>query len=170
MKKKGFSLVASIISAVFSVLAFIGLAFNFVTAAVTSAGRSTSEAGSRADWLEILSHGDVYKAMDKSVAMWTFARVLMIITFIVLAVLAVLLVVQLFYNHKILALLTKILGIAGIVLSIAFLIFFVVGGINLSTFEANYTLMYLPNVGPFWIMVCGVVASGFALGANKKAK
>ena len=159
MKKKGFSLVASIISAVFSVLAFIGLAFNFVTAAVTSAGRSTSEAGSRADWLEILSHGDVYKAMDKSVAMWTFARVLMIITFIVLAVLAVLLV-----------LLTKILGIAGIVLSIAFLIFFVVGGINLSTFEANYTLMYLPNVGPFWIMVCGVVASGFALGANKKAK
>ena len=107
MKQKGFNLISTCIGVLAAIFSFVTLAFNWYTTAVGKSAASYS----RADWAKILE--DSTKIGDLNT--WRASRVFMIITFVVVAIVAVLLVVNLFVENKILAQLTKWVSLALII-------------------------------------------------------
>ena len=172
MKRKG--LIRSIIAAVFAVLTYVALAFNFVLVSVSgsssvgSTSRSTS--WSFGDWQTSL--GSDYEKLG----LWKFAKALLIITLILVVVVVVLSIVNLFVDNKIVTLINKITSIVGLVVSIAFLVVFVAGGLVLSesatSFGTTLSTTYLPNFGSILLGVSGIVTTALtlSLSSNKKKK
>lgn len=150
-------MVAAFIALGFAVMSFVSLAFNFLLA---TNGSSTAHF-KLSFWNEALNAG----AKVPEYQLWQVSRVLMIIALIVIAVTAVLAFVQLFVEHKALAVTTLIAGIFDIILPIVFLACLAVGGFMVSSGS-----IILPNVGPILLTVFGLVSAIFALISNKKRK
>lgn len=152
-------MVAAFIALGFAVMSFVSLAFNFLL--LTDGSNSSS--------LKMSTWNEVLKLDTKGTELWQFSRVLMYIALVVIAVTAVLAFVQLFVEHKVLALTTKIAGIVSIVLAPLFLICFSVGGFMYMSNSYGSSII-LPNVGPILLTVFGLVSAIFALISNKKRK
>lgn len=166
MKKKG--LILSIVSAVCAVMTYVALAFNFVVITTSVGNRSTSNSGSFADWQKLLGND-----MEK-LGLWKFSRVLMILALILVAVVAILAIVNVFVNNKVLNLVNRIVSIVGLVITVAFLVTFVAGGLALSDsstlLNVTTTVAYLPNAGPILLSLFGIAATVTALLTTLKKK
>lgn len=160
MKKKGFGLISSCVGVLAVVLAFVSLAFNWITMTLGK----TSEPMARGDWNKLL------QAEISEVNMWKASRVFMIITLVVAAVVAVLLLVNLFYENKLLAQITKWVSLALIVLAAVYLIVFIVGCINYASLSGALDITVMPNAGPICLTLFSVVAGVFGMLSVKKAK
>ncbi len=156
MKKKGFGLVAVCISVVAAVLSFVALAFNWYALVISS----ESLPATRADWAHSL------ESSASQFGAWRASRVFMIITLVVVAIVAVLLIVELFYENKLLAQIAKWASLALIVLVAIFLILFVVGCVNLS----GSSMLVMPHAGPIALTAFAVLTGVFGMLANKKKK
>ena len=166
-------MIAAFMALGFAVLSFISLAFTFVMAAgVGKATESTSlDLG---DWNKLLNDGDGIKLMEKmfncNFGLWQVSRVLMFIALAAIAVVAILAFVQLFVEHKALALTTKITGIVSIVLTAVFFVCFFIGG-GLASYSVNGSgVNFYPHVGPILLTLFGILSASFALVTIKKRK
>ena len=168
-KKSSGGLITKIVALVFAVLSFVAMAFPFMTAIVslTVAGRSTSESASSSfsEWLDSLSTAQEFGS-DK-VGGYVTAKVFMIIALIAIAIVAVLVVVKFFMDHKIINLLLFIASLVALIASIAFLIAFVAGGLQMSSFGDYMTALYIPNAGSIILGVSGIVTAALGLKLRK---
>lgn len=166
MKRKG--LVKSIVSASFAVLAFISLAFNFGVLSYKAGNTSETKGFSLSDWFELL------KGDSEKLACYKVAQVLMIILLVVIVAVAALAIVQVFVDKKVLKLCLKIASIAGIVLSVAFMLTFFIGGavLSSSTTIFGYTVSqnYFPNAGSMMLGLFALVSSCLGLQLVTKSK
>lgn len=168
MKKKGFARFASFAAPVCAILAFVGFAFKFFNLMFIAGTTTKFGQFSYKDWCEVLK-SDVEK-----LSIWKASRVFMILALIVIVAVAVMALIQLFVENKILARITKIASIVANILNIAFIGCFVGGGLALSNMETVqgyvYAEYYLPHAGPIWIMFFGGFAALFSLISTKKPK
>ncbi len=156
------TLIARIVVIAFAVLSFVAMTFKFYAVITSYGSRSNSQSADFEQWIDgLASDAD-------DIGWWKTSRVFMIITLVVVAILAVVAVVQFFYNHKILNMIAKFGGIAGIVLAIVFLLTFIVGCVKLSSEVYNLTLTVIPHAGPIVMAVSSIVASACAVACGKK--
>ncbi len=161
-KKANGGLVTRIVAIALAVLTFVSMAFKFVVGTIKVGNTKTSEAGSFSDWNEILGgSGD-------NLGWWKTAKVFMIIAFVVVAVLAVIAVIQFFYNHKVLSMIMKFGGIVGIVVAVAFIALFIVGCIVLGEESYGVAITYGPHAGPIVLALSAIGASVCATLSAKK--
>lgn len=177
MKKTGSKLITSALAIVFAVVSFLGLAFNFVVYTVTgglgNTSRSTTENWSLSQWFDFFKDN----SSDK-IGTWNFAKVLMIITLVVVAIVAVLALVQLFVDNKLVRLGTSVASIVCMALSVLFIIMFIVGGavyassVSGSGDFVSLTTTMAPNAGPIILALGGILAGVCGLLSNlgKKKK
>ena len=169
MKVKGKELILKIVSLVATVLTFVGLAFKFAMQRTTAGSFSHSESLTRGDWTD--SFKFVKEMTSAGHAFWQIARVFMIISFVVLAVLAVLTIVEFFFHHKYLSLAKRITSIVAIACVAVFFVALLIGSILVANKLSgdSYSVMFIPHVGPWFMLVFGLTASITALLDRKKA-
>ena len=168
-------MIAAFMALGFAVLSFVSLAFKFVSLTMKSGGANSVENGSLSEWGDILDSSEMYEKMSNcNFGLWKFSHALMFIALVVIAVVGVLAFVQLFVEHKALALATKITGIVSIVLTAAFIVCFVIGGglasFSQTEFGQTISVTFLPHVGPIMLTLFGILSAIFALISNKKRK
>lgn len=152
-----------------AVLTFVSLAFNFVTRET----KLTITDYKLSDWFDDL--GTKQKANDAlpdgvkkihDLGGWQAARVFLIITLVLVAIVAVALVIRFFMRHKTLDLLTVIMGALCIVSAAAFVIAMFVG---CNALTIKDTVTYLANLGVYAVAVCALATGVLAaLAARKK--
>ena len=168
-------MIAAFMALGFAVLSFVSLSFKFVSLTSKAGGASSVESGSLSEWGDLLDGSEMYEKMfNCNFGLWKFSHALMFIAVVVIAVVAILAFVQLFVEHKALALATKITGIVSIVLTAAFIACFVIGG-GLASFSQTMSgvtnsVTFLPHVGPILLTLFGILSAVFALISNKKRK
>lgn len=198
MKVKVKELVLKIVSLLAMVLTFVGLALKFAYQKIAITGLPdslpdvakqslpASNSLTRGDWT------DSFKTLKdlniKAVGWWQTARVFMIISLVIVAIVAVLSIVELFYNNKILSIAKKVLCVLGLVSVVVFLVTLLVGsGIIAGKISDIYTAQvslglsafglsgisvkasYIPHVGAFFIIIFAIVSLVSALLDRKKA-
>lgn len=165
MKVKGKELILKTVSLVATVLTFVGLAFKFAVEKTDVGSLSLS----RGEWTD--SFELVKEMTSAGHAFWQIARAFMIISLVVLAVLAVLTIVEFFFQHKYLSLAKRIVSIVSIVCVAVFFLALVIGGILVANklSELGGSVMFIPHVGPWFMLVFGLAASITALLDRKKA-
>ena len=159
MKVSAKSLTMKGVSIVCMIMAFVGMALEFFTLSVSS---SISKYNFN-NWATNIEN---YKQISSLCGtMWTIAKVFMIIAFVVLALLAVVSIVEVFFSHKYLALAKRVLSIAGIVCVAVFFIAHLAGGIALGSEMSGEYITYtiLPSVGVYFILLFGLASSITAL-------
>lgn len=173
MKVKGKELILKIVSLVATVLTFVGLAFKFITTSSSSKLGGGDVELTRADWKDAIKlyKEPIMKDYNSIATFWQIARVFMIISLIVIAILAVITIIQFFFNHKYLALAKTIVSIVALVCVIVFFATLVIGNIMLANKGSNeiVSTTVLPHVGPCFMFVFGAIASVAALLDKKKA-
>ncbi len=192
MKVKGKELILKIVSLLATVLTFLGLAFKFAYEKVVIKGLPeglpdaaknllpSSRSLTRADWT-----GNFKQLSDfgvKSVGWWQAARVFLIISLVLVAIVALISVVQFFYNGKVLSCVKTCTSTLGILSVLAFLITLLVGGgliaskisdiytakitLGLSTLGltgVSATASYLPHLGVYFLTIFALIALVSAL-------
>ncbi len=173
-KKKKFSLLSlilSIVGIVGAVLSFIALALNFVnTATTTKIGNSTSTTNNSiglGKWFDRInqaqeSNAEIHKLGGDDIIDingWATARVFLIITLVLVALVAIALVVKFFINNKILNWATMIVACLTVVSALVFLIAVYVGGSPFSSEGSVVTVKVMADVGA-WLVTLGAVISG----------
>lgn len=173
MKVKGKELIFKIVSLCTTVLTFVGLAFKFAYQSTVVGGHKIdafSGSITRGDWWDMVNEG-LEELSGPGYTFWQFAKVFLIVSLVVLAILAVLTVVEFFFSHKYLSLAKRIVSVVAIVSVVVFFATLVIGGLIVANKETvgvtEVTL--LPNVGAWFIFVFGLVASVMALLDKKKA-
>ncbi len=155
------SLILKIVAIVTGILTFVGMAFDFIKT-TSKQIESLSTAGTMGDWFDSI---DLASKLDLDyAATWQISRTFMYITFVVVAIIAIICVLKLFLNIGLLNLIMKIAAIVGIVVSLVFFIALFVGCIQASG-EISTTL---PSVGPYVIAIAGIVTSGLGIAIAKK--
>ena len=171
MKVKGKELILKVTSLVATILTFLGLAFKFAVEKQTMGSISHSESITRSQWVDSF---DMAKELTSAGhTFWQIARIFMIISLIVIAVLAVITVVEFFFNHKYLSLAKFIISIVAIACVVIFFAALVIGGILFANKASDLipggSLSFIPHVGPFFMLIFGLIASITALLDKKKA-
>ncbi len=170
MKVKGKELILKITSLVATVLAFLGLAFKFAVKKISYNSTSHSESITRSQWVDVIKGADYVSKTAQT--FWQIARVFMIISLIVIAVLAVITIVEFFFNHKYLSLAKFIISIVAIACVVIFFATLIIGGIlyaNKASDLMGGSISFIPHVGPFFMFIFGLIASIAALLDRKKA-
>lgn len=168
-KKSSGGLVLKIVTIVAAVLTFVAMAFKFVgyTVSTTILNRTSTSSGSSSmsDWFDMLNNAST--EMD-GIAAWQAAKGFLIAVFIVIAIIAVIAILKLFLNIGLLNLLMKIAAIAGIVVSLVFIICLIVGCVQMSgSITEAITYAYYPREGSILITLFGLIASGCAMKVAK---
>lgn len=172
MKSNG--LVKKIVGAVLSALVFLGFAFPFYLVQ-TSAGDSTNSKNySWQDWLDTI---DGYNKVESDkIGWWNASKVLYIILFVLVAIVAVALIVSIFVDNNILVTATKWVSLATLLVAIVSLITLIGGCFALSSSSTilgvTTSLSYLPHFGSILMGLLGIVGPAVAISAcsAKKAK
>ena len=151
------NLVTSIISIALAVFSFVCMAFKFISTTAKVGDESYTQNINFSDWLEIFDSS----ILPDSINWWQTARVFLIITLVVVAIVAVLALVQLFVSNKFLALVLKIASIVGIVVALIYLIAMIGGCIAISMdFSSDfYTISYGPHIGATLLGVSALASS-----------
>ena len=151
------NLVTSIISIALAVFSFVCMAFKFISITAKVGDESYTQNINFSDWLEIFDSS----MLPDSINWWQTARVFLIITLVVVAIVAVLALVQLFVSNKFLALVLKIASIVGIVVALIYLIAMIGGCIAISMdFSSDfYTISYGPHIGATLLGVSALASS-----------
>ena len=158
MKINKNGMITRIISIALAVLSFVGMAFAF--GGVKGGGESQSF--KFGEWIDSIGSGLKYEV--DGIGWWNASRIFLIISFVVVAVLAIIAIVQFFYNHKILSLVMKFGGIVGIVTGVVFVATLIGGNIALG----NEYMSYFPHVGAIVIALSTIGASVSAMLSAKK--
>ncbi len=192
MKVKGKVLILKIVPLLATVLTFLGLEFKFAYEKVVIKGLPeglpdaaknllpSSRSLTRADWT-----GNFKQLSDlgvKSVGWWQAARVFLIISLVLVAIVALITIVQFFYNGKVLSLVKTCTSALGILSVLAFLITLLVGGgliaskiseiytaqiglvlSGLGLTGVSATASYLPHLGVYFLTIFALVALVSAL-------
>lgn len=164
--KKGF--ISSIVAAVFSVIAFVGLGLDFFLVMVSAGNEVKTESGSFGDWQNLLQ--ELTDAGSDKVAMWNVASWLMWIVLVIVLVAVVAAFVKNFLNLGVLRLIGKIAGIVGIIATLGWFVVFFAGCSNLTYGISNFSITYLPSVGSGMFAGGLFAASIAALVSSKKVK
>ena len=164
-------LVLKVASLVTAVLAFVGLAFKYLYQSTTVANVTRGDHVSLKDANEML---DTMSKLDKPYRPdyygWLKAgKVFMIIALVVVAVLAVITIVQFFYNHKILSLVKMVVAGVAIALAVVFFVCILVGCLKVESGVPGVTASMVPNVAVYFVtLFC--VASGVTALLDRKTK
>lgn len=152
------NLVTSIISIALAVFSFVCMAFKFISITAKGGDKSNTQNINFSDWLEFFDYSSI---LPDSINWWQTARVFLIITLVVVAIVAVLALVQLFVSNKFLALVLKIASIVGIVVALVYLIAMIGGCIALSIdFSSDFgTVSYGPHIGATLLGVSALASS-----------
>lgn len=182
-KKKKISLMNLIMSAigiVGAVLSFIALVFNFVnTQSVTKIGsgtRTTNDPANLSEWFEFIdkaqeANAEAHKLGGKDVIDingWATARVFLIITLVLVALVAIAMVVKFFINNKILNWTTLVVAGLTVLSALVFLIMVYVGGSPFNTEVADTTTKVLADVGAWFVTVGAVIAGAMGIVVARK--
>lgn len=151
------NLVTSIISIALAVFSFVCMAFKFISITAKVGDKSNTQNINFSDWLEIFDSS----MLPDSINWWQTARVFLIITLVVVAIVAVLALVQLFVSNKFLALVLKIASIVGIVVALVYLIAMIGGCIARSIDSSSdfVTVSYGPHIGATLLGVSALASS-----------
>lgn len=168
-KKSSGGLVLKIVTIVAAVLTFVAMAFKFfgytVKTTILNKSTTTSEGVSMSDWFDMLKNAN---SDADGVAAWQTAKIFLIVTLIVVGIIAVIAILKFFLNIGIVNLLMKIAAIAGIVVSLVFIICLIVGCVQMSgSFTDAITYAYYPREGSILITLFGLIASGCAMKVAK---
>ena len=174
------NLILSVVGIAGAVLSYIALAFNFVNSQTTyKIGSSTSTTNnpmSLSKWFEYINKSQETNAhLDDTVLEdlrikidgWAAARVFLIITLVLVAIVAIALVVKFFVNNKILNLATLVVAVLTIVSAVAFLIMVYAGGSALVG-DAAENVKYLADVGARFVTLGALVAGGMGIAVARK--
>lgn len=164
--KKGF--VSSIVSAVFAVLALIGIGLDFIMVTVTNGNTTEGESGTFGEWLDVIK--ELNDAGSEKVAMWNVASWLMWIVLVIVLVAVAAAVIKNFINLGVLRTIAKICGIVGIIASLGWFVVFFAGCSNLTYGINQFSIMYLPSIGSCMFGGGLFAASIAALVSSKKVK
>lgn len=180
MKVKGKELILKIVSLCATVLAFVGLAFKFAYKNVCIAGKALDSASgsiTRSNWWDMVDSG-LKKTTAAGYTFWQFAKVFMVISLVLLAVLAVLTIIEFFFSHKYLSLAKRIVGIATLVSVVVFFLTLMIGGfivadklsdLQTTLMHAKVEISFVPHVCPWFLLVFGLAAPIVSLVDRKKA-
>ena len=179
LKKKGKALVLSIISAVLGLLTFVSFGVTWATIMNPTNSSNVLTKLSYKQFSESFLKAEKSALFDPTYL--KLANVVMIIALICVVALAVLTVLSIFVDHKVLKLVAKILGIVTLLILIAYVVLFMAGGMtcfkdtNIYTPNATInigmsTVMVLPMYGAGLIATFGVFSAFLALLSNKRKK
>lgn len=169
MKKGTKGLVLTILSAVFGVIALIGLALPFSMNTMSIGNVSNTESIKFGEWTKLLK--DLKTLSTKSLGMLSFSKVLLILALIVMVCAVALLVVQLFVKMDVLRIVTKVLGILTVILMPVFFVAMFMGSVLYAAENFEGHIVYgAPYLGAMVLFFFGLLSGIFTLVANKKEK
>ena len=159
-KNKLLNLILMITSLAMAAVAFIGLACNFISQKSTVIGYDKTTDWSLSKWFEKIND---MKDFDE-IKNWQIARVLLIVTAVLLAIMLVLLLVRTVVKHKILQWSILGFGIAVAACSVVFMIMtfsgcgVLSGGIN----AISTGVEYFANIGVYLFSIGAILSAIFA--------
>ena len=164
-KNKLANLVIALVSVVTAVVAFVGLACNFINEKSTLIGYSATTKWNLARWFDAINDMKNYD----NIANWQVAKLLLIITAVLLAVMLTLLVIKFLVKHPVIKWSTFAVGIVAAVCGALFMVLTLIGcgalsgGINAISTGVEYSAnigVYLVGIGA---TVAGISAAIVAL-------
>lgn len=172
MKSNG--LIKKIVGAALSALVFLGFAFPFIAAQTAVNDETKTNAGTWQEWLDTIDGFN--KLESDKIGWWNASKVLYIILFVLVAIVAVALIVSIFIDNNILVAATKWVSLATLLVAIVSLITLIGGCFALSSsstiFGVTTSFSYLPHFGSILMGLLGIVGPAVAISAcsAKKAK
>ncbi len=141
-KNKSNNIIMPIISIVLAVLTYVSLAFKFMSITIGSGSLSTTSNYSFSDWWDFGS----------SLEWYVTAKTFLTATLVVVGVIAILAILKILLNNGLFRLLLKIAGLAAIIVSLVFLVAFIVTCVKWS----NDLWTYGPHIGAILLGVFGM--------------
>ena len=175
------NLIFSIVGMVGAVLSYIALAFNFINTQTTikigSSSSTTSSTATLSEWFKAINDAQEYNAKLEGTVLgdlrvnidgWATARVFLIITLVLVAIVAIALVVKFFVNNKILNWATLAVSILTVVSALMFIIMVYAGG---SAFVGKAeNVKALADVGAWFVTLGAVIAGAMGIAVARKIK
>lgn len=173
------NLIFSIVGLVGAALTYIALAFNFINTQTTykvgSSSSTTNSTATLSEWFETIDKAQEYNDKLKGTILgdlhiniegWATARVFLIITLVLVAIVAIALVVKLFVNHKILNWATLAVAVLTIISALMFIIMVYAGG---SAFVGDSeSTKALADVGAWFVTLGAVIAGAMGIAVARK--
>ena len=173
------SLILSLVGIAGAVLSYIALAFNFINIQtqykVGSSTTTNNTPMSLSKWFEYINNAQeanasiedtMFEGLQVKIDGWAAARVFLIITLVLVAIVAIALVIKFFVNNKILNLATLVVAVLTILSAVVFLIMVYSGGSALVGKAEN--IKYLADVGAWFVTLGAVVAGGMGIAVARK--
>ena len=132
MKVKGKELILKVVTILSAVLAFVGLAFKFASQSLVQIKGADAVKTNYTlnQWVDSFNQSKMFS--ETGVKFWQVSRVFLIISLVVLALIAIVAVLEMFISNKYLSLAKLVLSIVGIVCVIVFFSTLVVGGVKVA--------------------------------------
>ena len=154
---KNTNLILMVIGVVMAVLAWVGLACNFINVKRTLLGISDTQQLNLSHWFDTINDFQDYS----EVAGWQIARSLLIVTTVVLVVMTVLMVAKVLMKHSLLKWLTLGVSVAAIACAAIFMITTFIGcGALTGNIDVMATgIEYSVNVGVFLFGIGAMISA-----------
>ncbi len=168
--KKSLNLLWSLTTIAGAVVSFIMLALNWMSFKATYAGSTARQNYSLSEWFDLLKDINETTAEISGRTAMNVAKVFLIISIVLLALVAICALLNLFIKNKRLALATKIVSVVSLVAVVVFLIAMIAG---CSGFTDNYSSEYvsfLMGVGSILFAIFGISTSALGFVSGLKAK
>ncbi len=157
-KNKAADLVIALITILTAILAFIGMACNFIEGKYSVIGYSETTKWNLSKWFEVI---DEAKDMN-NIANWQVACALLIVTAVLLSVMLVLLLLKLFIKNRALKWSVFTLGIAVAICAVMFMVLTILGCSNLSnSVNQLSSVEYRASIGVY-LLAIGATVSGIS--------
>ncbi|MCM1403967.1 MAG: hypothetical protein NC133_00440 [Prevotella sp.] len=154
---KAVNLILLVASFLTAALACLGLLFNFITmkSRESLSGYSVKENWGLGEWFENINDMENF---DK-IGNWQFARVMLIVSLVLLAAMAVLLVLRFFIKHPAVKWSAIGVGMAVAACAVIFMATAIGGCSVLSERILTTSVKYIPNLGVFWFGICAIISA-----------
>jgi len=168
-------MIFGIIALVSAVLTFVSMAFHFVGSKASTSGilgsNSSTSTMTLGDWFKFIDNAEKVEAIIS----WQIARVLFIVTLVLVGLIAIGLILNAFVRSKGFKLALNIVNVVTIVIAIIFMILMFTGSSALSSsanlggiIGGSYT--YSPYIAPYLITIFAITTSIFTCLATRKTK
>ena len=167
--KKNLNLLWSLITIVGAVASFIMLALNWMALKVTFAGSTNTTNYNLSKWFELIKDMNESTMDISGRPACNVAKVFLIISIVLLALVAICALLNLFIKNKYLALATKIVSVVSLIAVVVFLIAMIAGCSGLSD---NYSddISFVMGAGSICFAIFGIATSALGFVSGLKAK